>query len=373
MMSGDIFSLANPQAPNNKNILPHQDQLETNPNSRPNPNPSPSPNPTKKRRNLPGTPGRKDSFITHRAFCDALADESARFTNIGANSFNFRSQDFVNRNNNNNSNNNNSNNNNLMGGLGFANPNLAEGFRSPDFGPILGGDHHKPGLPLWLNHQANTHLNPNMDQSSNLFMAHDMIQMANSPNNIFGPPAQSMGTTTYSNLSLSPLQSNMKEEPLMGGKMVVDHSLVSSLYGSENNGPAPMSATALLQKAAQMGSTKSGPGFFGNTVGVMNSGSSPSSSSTFGGAPAGRSELHQVFGAVMDGFDGGAIGRTPGGQVSGRGMHRAAESGGLTRDFLGMGGGEGGEGGPFSPQELAKFASMSSAMGLGGGHFTGDH
>ena len=41
----------------------------------------------------------------------------------------------------------------------------------------------------------------------------------------------------------------------------------------------------------------------------------------------------------------------------------------LTRDFLGMGGRESQR--PFLAQELAKFASMSSAMGLS--QFTGNH
>ncbi|KAK9290289.1 hypothetical protein L1049_008456 [Liquidambar formosana] len=33
---------------------------------------------------------RKDSFITHRAFCDALAEESARLTSVAATNLNFR-------------------------------------------------------------------------------------------------------------------------------------------------------------------------------------------------------------------------------------------------------------------------------------------
>lgn len=32
---------------------------------------------------------RKDSFITHRAFCDALADESSRLTSIAATNLSF--------------------------------------------------------------------------------------------------------------------------------------------------------------------------------------------------------------------------------------------------------------------------------------------
>lgn len=33
---------------------------------------------------------RKDSFITHRAFCDALAEERARITSVAATNLNFR-------------------------------------------------------------------------------------------------------------------------------------------------------------------------------------------------------------------------------------------------------------------------------------------
>ncbi|GER54315.1 zinc finger protein [Striga asiatica] len=244
---------------------------------------------------------RKDSFITHRAFCDALADESARLAM--ANGLNFGNHDLVINNNSsiNNNNNSNSNNNNLIGGF-------------------IGG------FPLWLNHQTNHHLNPNIDQSPDLFTAHDMNIQMDGPNNHLGP-AQSIGT--FSNLSLTPMQA-MKEEP----------TLAAGLYSSENGknhnhqpqSPVTMSATALLQKAAQMGSIKSGPGFVGNMVGLASSTSSSAGS-----------ELNRVFGPSVDGFFGGAIGRAPGVQV---GL-------GLTRDFLGVGG-RGVAGGPLSPQELAR-------------------
>lgn len=40
---------------------------------------------------------RKDSFITHRAFCDALAEESARLTSVAAaTNLNFRNDNNVN-------------------------------------------------------------------------------------------------------------------------------------------------------------------------------------------------------------------------------------------------------------------------------------
>lgn len=317
---------------------------------------------------------RKDSFITHRAFCDALAEESSRITTttVGANSFNFRNDHL-----NNNLINSQPNHNNLQHGFSnSAGIHHLSGTYRPDFagmstGNTLLGDHHhqqqKPRLSLWLDHQTNSHqLNPD-----NLFMPSDMIQMAS--NNLYGPNS-SIGN--YANLSLSPLppQQGMKEEPIVSNKGNLADSLTSLYSDNQNHSPPPpMSATALLQKAAQMGSTQSNPNFFGNSVGVMNS-SSPSSSSN------NRSELHQVFGKQQpenpaDGMVGFSSPMMNSNNNNNQcmnlhsGLHGMEHS--LTRDFLGMGSGEGGAGGPFLPQELAKFASMSSAMGLS--HFTSNH
>lgn len=260
------------------------------------------------------------------------------------------------------------------------------GFRPEFGGNSMMAEQQKPRLSLWLD-QANSQLN-HMDQSSNLFSnsstgLSDMIQMAT--NNLFGSNSPA---ANYANLSLSPLPPppQMKEEPVSnkGSTGTVMADSLASLYDSSK--PSAMSATALLQKAAQMGSTKSSPAFFGNSVGVMNS-SSPSSSSTTNALPFGnnnqpqqqnRSELHQVFGrqqpenpaavnAMMNFGSGLEHQNVNGGQANSVSLHSGLH--GFTRDFLGMGGGGGGGGGPFLPQELAKFASMSSAMGLS--HYTG--
>ncbi|KAL1545854.1 zinc finger protein JACKDAW-like [Salvia divinorum] len=177
---------------------------------------------------------RKDSFITHRAFCDALAEESAAATN---------------------------NNLNLKNDLGASGNvlNLPHGFRSSAGIQQLGensisGDHNqqKPRLSLWLDQELN-----HIDHNSNIFMPSsagltDIIQMASS--GLFGS-SSSMGN--YVNLSLTPLQGMKEEEPVTNKANTADS--LASLYSDSQN--SAMSATALLQKAAQIGSTKSSPTF----------------------------------------------------------------------------------------------------------------
>ncbi|KAG9134540.1 hypothetical protein Leryth_000887 [Lithospermum erythrorhizon] len=307
---------------------------------------------------------RKDSFITHRAFCDALTEEGARMSSITANNLNFRNESLMV---------------NCQANLAQSSNNVsgimsqigASSSYGPDFGGnyLSGSQRDKPNLSLWLDHHQSSSNN-----NSPLFMPSSTSSMAMHDNNNFFASLSPMGDfgnnqmTSSSNVSLS-------KQPTMSETLVPSSLSTDNQNQTTNNSGTPMSATALLQKAAQMGSTTSNNNnnntpFFGNHLlenrNELQRVLFQKQQENFGATTTIQATPDDASFMIMGGFQNfcSSSMNTTTTTSTTNNLDQAMMLQQSTRDFLGMGGGEGGGRRPFSPQELAKFASMSSAMGL---------
>ncbi|KAL3647131.1 hypothetical protein CASFOL_008099 [Castilleja foliolosa] len=204
---------------------------------------------------------RRDSFITHRAFCDALAEETARYT--AASQMNNHHVSILNHH--------------FIGssidqpaGLGQHYP--------PIFKPnsINSNDQNIDptgrGLPLWMAQNLPHHLQDPMSKNVQEFNPIGLHNFTTTTthNNIINPPPFNL--TNHNPINSITLTNNVNEA-----------ISVPSLFSTQNQSQIPtnanISATALLQKASQYGSVSSAQdvsklcGLYGSSSGTSGLGS----------------------------------------------------------------------------------------------------
>ncbi|KAJ9540406.1 hypothetical protein OSB04_026912 [Centaurea solstitialis] len=278
---------------------------------------------------------RKDSFVTHRAFCDAMTEEHSRMASFPmlqtTTNPNFQS-DLM-----------------MMNGGGGGRiwyPRLPN------------GNEMKPRLPIWLHHGHHVNVN-NLNPLENSTTSSSYLGSSSSNNNINGGilssemvqwlKSQDEAVETYTELpqGLSSLKEE-EENSNNGGEMQLN-PLYNNYGGCPNPPSAHLSATALLQKASQIGPMRgSNSGGFGPLMGTT-------------GFSNGGSQADNLTGGTMNGDGLMMMMMAAGLNTKGGGIDSG--EGNLTRDFLGV---EGYERRAFSlQQELIKFTN-DSCIGFSG-------
>lgn len=188
---------------------------------------------TKLKWDFPFFQNRKDSFVTHRAFCDALAaEESARFGSSSTTT-NMNIPSFIN-------------------GSITHNHQHQQPRNIPHFLPIF--QHQQQ--PEYSGSDQLSAANLGLPEMVQTVSSMDMFGQSSSQNQWLNKFPEA--SFTNGNLSISSLMPRgLKEEEDSKANLNLSGSMSSSSFYNNNESPSHMSATALLQKAAQMGSTTS--------------------------------------------------------------------------------------------------------------------
>lgn len=291
---------------------------------------------------------RRDSFITHRAFCDALAEETARITasshmnNHAPANMDYR---FV-----------------AASSLGPT-PCIGQNF-PPIFKPIISSNDPnidigqiRRGLSLWNMAQnpgqTQDYTPKNLEEMHSLginhvslgtmngFSTHDslitnpcsnppQISVFNHLNWDFGSKVTSNGTQNLINDHSLPLSTSAIKDVSVQSLFSTQHQVISHQPSS-----ATMSATALLQKAAQIGATTTDPLILGKFGFKSNDSIITVQDNSFGqvcGASSVSSEL-----VISEENDLSALKQPQMYPSKRHRMTNADISAGETRDFLGVG------------------------------------
>ncbi|XP_027342629.1 zinc finger protein MAGPIE-like isoform X2 [Abrus precatorius] len=278
---------------------------------------------------------RRDSFITHRAFCDALAEETAR-VNAASNMSSYSI---------------------MQNSLG---PNMATHFSSI-FKAIScteepSNQTSNKGLSLWMT-QTSSQAHETM-ANNNLHEFHQLGSATSStaiycsggnplvsscsnppPSNYqlnwvqFGSKLSSNGSDQEltSTVSLPLVNNIVKDNP---NQLISVPSLYSSQHQSHQTTSANMSATALLQKAAQIGTTSSDPSLFLGSLGLKCN--TPGQDGNKFCAMYGSSSVLTSHGTEAENNYSGDLSQMP--PTKRRHVQNTEETAwGQTRDFLGVG------------------------------------
>ncbi|XP_075488583.1 zinc finger protein MAGPIE-like [Primulina tabacum] len=288
---------------------------------------------------------RRDSFITHRAFCDALAEETARIT--ASSHMNIHAPANMNYQ--------------FVGASSLGpTPCMGQNF-PPVFKPISSNDPNidivPRGLSLW-----NMTQNPGQTQdytpknleemhplginhvslgTVNSFSTHDSLitnPCSNPPqisnfshlNWDFRSKVTSNGTQNLTNDHSLPLSTSAIKDVSVQSLFSTQHQIISHHPSS-----ATMSATALLQKAAQIGATTTDPSILGKFGFKSNDSSITVQENSFGQVCGASSVSGELVSAEENGIS--ALKQR---QMYPSKRHRVTNeeiSAGETRDFLGVG------------------------------------